>query len=325
MEYGFAKMEDKFYPPMVVVSITNVCNQRCIHCYHKTFKKDRSYSPNFMDVDLWMRICASIPTRYQKTILNIGCDGEPFLHPDLYMMLHYARSIDIAPINITTNGTLLNTSAAIDILKEGLIDVLNVSIDAFDEETYKKIRGGDLNHVLRNVMWALSIRESHSRASDMKVQVNIIDQPESGSEVEDFMHYWESKVDNVLVRTYYDATNVTGETGGNITGKQKEFPEEERWPCQQLWRRFNISDDGIAHFCVDDWHKKTAIGDLTSLPPRTIPGIWNSTHYNELRTLHLEGRFDEIPYCAKCTEWQGMRWDYDYFTAMEKMLGEKMI
>ena len=75
-------------------------------------------------------------------------------------------------------------------------------------------------------------------------------------------------------------------------------------------------------FCVDDWYNATRLGDLHDT---TIAEIWHSPAYEELRALHLQRQFDCIPYCEKCTEWQGMRWDYDYFLAMEKLLGKPLL
>jgi radical SAM protein with 4Fe4S-binding SPASM domain len=273
-----------------------------------------------MPTAIWCKICQEIDDARENVILNIGCDGEPFLHPDLLAMLQYARNYAIYPINITTNGTMLQSLSAHRIIAEGLVDVLNISLDALDADTYRRIRGGDLNRVLRGVLRMLTTREAFG--SDVKIQVNIIDQSEVDDELEAFIEYWKAKVDNVLVRIYYDATSVTGATGPNITGKQKDFPPVERWPCQQFWRRFNIADDGTAHFCVDDWHKVTAMGNIKESP---IAEIWQSAEYNKLRQLHMNRRFDEIAYCANCTEWQGSAWDYDYFVALRKLLGEKFV
>jgi len=221
---------------------------------------------------------------------------------------------------ITTNGVLLRGDLAETIVKEGLLDVINVSLDAFSRDKYQLIRGVD-NHekVYGNVHHLLELRNKFN--PKVKIQVNIIDQPEVCDELEAFINYWTPLVDNVMVRTYYDSTAITGAPGPNITGKQKSFETEERWPCQQFWRRFNIGDDGTARFCVDDWYNQSKIGDIRQT---TIKEIWQSQVYERYRQLHLARQFT-IPYCANCTEWQGMRWDYDYFVAMEKMLGKPLL
>ena len=64
--------------------------------------------------------------------------------------------------------------------------------------------------------------------------------------------------------------------------------------------------------------------DLDMNKKKTDYPIKNES-YNKLREYHLNGEQHKNKYCADCTEWQGMTWDYDYFVAMEKMLGEKFL
>ncbi len=320
MEYGFAREEHRIFPPMVVVSIVNMCNLRCAHCYYPKFASLPDYEPRMMEEKLWNRICDEMAD-YPWSMLNLGTDGEPLLHKYLVVMLRYAREKGLEPINITTNGTLLKGALADAIVKEGLVDVINVSLDALSEGKYVQIRGARMHgKVYDNTNRIIELRDRVN--AKLKIQVNIIDQPEVGDELDAFVAHWEPKVDNVLVRTYYDATHVTGGTGPNLTGKQTDFEPVERWPCQQFWRRINVSEDGTVRFCVDDWHNKSKIGDLHG---SSLAEIWQGEAYEGFRELHLSGDFEKITYCAKCTEWQGSRWDYDYFTAMEKMLGTECL
>jgi len=320
MEYGFASEIHREFPPMLVVSITNVCNMKCVHCHHRAFAKRPDYQPNYMGWEIWTKICDEA-SQYPWTILNLATDGEPLLHKQLVGMLRYAKDKGIYPINITTNGSVLTEDLAPHLIGEGLLDVINVSLDAHSPEKYHLLgRGERYWRVHRNVSWLVALRDKLNPS--VKIQVNIIDQPEVRDELDEFVRYWEPRVDNVIVRTYYDATHVTGATGPDITGKQKAFEDIPRWPCQQFWRRFNIVDDGVARFCVDDWYNRTKVGDLREA---TIQQIWQSEEYEQLREWQLTGQFERIPYCTKCTEWQGMSWDYDYFVAMEKVLGKKLL
>ncbi|MBL7196534.1 MAG: radical SAM protein [Candidatus Omnitrophica bacterium] len=317
--YGFSKPWHKYFPPMIVVSITNACNLRCTHCYYSKFVKLPDYHKSMLPWELWEKICKEMG-QWPGVIMNFGTDGEPLLHPRFLDMLRMARKYSIYPINVTTNGTIMDDKFNRIIVEENLVDIMNISVDAFTAERYRKIRGGSYEKVVSNVHNLISHR--NKSASPIKIQINIIDQPEVKNELEDFLNYWKKYADNVLLRTYYDATSETGETGPNITGKQSKFKDIVRWPCQQLWRRFNISDDGTVRFCIDDWFNKTRIGHLKT---QSIAKVWMSREYNQLRHLHITSQFDKIPYCAKCTEWQGMKWDYDYFTAIKRMLGKVFV
>ncbi|MBF0383807.1 MAG: radical SAM protein [Magnetococcales bacterium] len=319
MEYGFAAEKHRIFPPMLVVSIVNFCNLRCIHCYSPKFEQSEGYKRTEMSWEIWTKVCDEM-AQFPWSILNLGTDGEPLLHSRFLDMMRYAKKKGIYPINITSNGQKLSKKISEPIIKERLLDVINISLDAFTEETYKKIRGGNMKRVLDNVHHLIELRNTH--APDIKIQVNIIDQPEAEKELEAFKAYWQPKVDNILVRPYYDATSVTGSVGGNITGKQKIASDVERWPCQLFWRRLTICEDGQFCFCIDDWHNKSEIGNINRT---SIKDIWQGDTYETLRDHHINRRFSSVSYCSECTEWEGMRWDYDYFLAMEKMLGKNLL
>lgn len=318
--YGFAKDWHKRFPPMIVVSITNVCNQKCVHCFSEKFMESENYQKGFLPYEIWTKICDETG-KWPRVIMNFGTDGEPLLHPRFLDMLRYAKEKGVGPINITCNGTRLTKEFNQAIVDEDLVDVMNVSLDAIRPETYMLIRKMELAPIMNRVHDLIE-RNKQSGKTKLKVQVNIIDQPESHDEVGEFKEYWDQYADQVLIRTYYDATSVTGETGGNVTGRQAEFEKIDRWPCQMFWRRLNIGEDGNIRYCTDDWFNKTKIGDLHH---QTIEEVWTGEIYNYYRHLHMQKQFNKNPYCAKCTEWQGMKWDYDYFLAMEKLLNEKFL
>ena len=320
MEYGFDSDKAREFPPMVVVSITNICNQRCVHCHWPAFAARPDYHALEMPWDVWTRVVDEMAL-YPWSILNLGTDGEPMTHRRFMDMLRYARQKGISPINLTTNGVLLTPERARIILEERLVDVINVSLDAHTEETYRAIRGtGHFAKVHDNLLRTIELR--NELQSPVKIQVNIIDQPEAHGEIEPFRAFWEPLVDNVLVRIYYDATHVTGKPGPDMTGKQKPFEPVERWPCQQFWRRLNIAEDGTIRYCVDDWYNASGLANIRE---HSMREIWHGPAYEHYRTLHLQRRFAENPFCADCTEWQGMRWDFDYFVAMEKLMGKKLL
>jgi len=51
----------------------------------------------------------------------------------------------------------------------------------------------------------------------------------------------------------------------------------------------------------------------------SIEEIWKGGEYEVLRKLHLEGRYDEIPVCKNCTDWQASPWDYGYEYAIAQI------
>jgi radical SAM protein with 4Fe4S-binding SPASM domain len=270
----------------------------------------------FMDWNLYCKIADEVG-QHPGTIFNFGTDGEPFLHKRLLDMFRYARQQGVYPINIITNGTRLPDEVNRAICEENLVDLMNISIDSITPEGYLRVRGERFafEQVVGNVERFIEIR--NEVGSTVKVMVNIIDQIEVGGEAEKFKAFWEPKVDIVLTRNY----TASIDHNLRLQGRPKEhFEPVERWPCMQPFRRFNISHEGVARFCVDDWYDHSRIGDLRT---HSIAEIWNSEAYKELRQYHLERTFKH-PYCNDCTKWQGMRWNYNYFTAMDKVLSPQV-
>ena len=97
----------------------------------------------------------------------------------------------------------------------------------------------------------------------------------------------------------------------------------KRWPCPQLWKRISINSKGDIRFCVVDWDNKSVMGNIEN---NSIEKIWNNKNYNKLRSCHLEGDFKTSQsICEKCTDWQGMRWDWGYEKALEALRGDASI
>jgi len=263
-----------------------------------------------MDWDLYKKIVDEV-SQYPGTIFRLLGDGEPLCNPKFVDMLAYAKEKNISPVNFITNGLLLNETKASAILKTG-IEAVEISLDAINKDTYEKIRrGSNYDTVMRNAHNFIKLRDQLKAKT--KILVSIIQQRESENEYDDFVAYWTHRVDKVISRVY---TSI----GGLVdTSKIKIDNKGDRWPCPQLWRRLFINVDGLAEFCVEDWHDKTIVGDLNGA---SIKDVWSSSEYEKIRNCHLAEKFDEVPYCDQCLDWKARDWNYNYFHALNEVLGD---
>lgn len=306
-KYGFLNQRDKLFPAMIVMEITNVCNLSCVHCPYVLISNQKDYRPRHMRWDLYEKVVREV-AGHKGVLFRLICDGEPLMHPRFLDMLNLAKSNGIKPLNFITNGTLLNERMAGGVLEVG-VDVVEISIDALTKHTYDKIRrGSDFELVISNVHRFIEMR--NRKKSRTKIFVSIIDQKEAEAELKGFVEYWDKKVDRVLTRVY---TTIGGLVNDD---KLKIDPNGDRWPCPQLWRRLFINVDGFAEFCVEDWKDETIIGDVNK---QSIEDIWRSFEYNQIRTLHLERRFNEVEYCRRCKDWKAREWGNDYFYAVQQV------
>jgi radical SAM protein with 4Fe4S-binding SPASM domain len=247
-------------------------------------------------------------SQFNDTVLRFACDGEPMCHPEFLDMLVYTKEKNISQVTVITNGFFLHRKAAQKIL-ECNTDVVEISLDAINKDTYLRVRNGsDFGLVMDNVHRLIKIRDEMN--SNTMIFVSIIDQPIIKEELRKFKDYWQGRADKVIIRPY---TTVGGLI--DIAQQQHDNKTQERWPCPLLFKRTFINPEGLVKFCVEDWLDKTVMGDVKT---ETIQDIWHSDEYQNLRQLHLSERFNQIPYCKACLDWDKRDWNYDYFYALNE-------
>lgn len=136
-------------PFSIQIDVCSACNMKCEFCFHSDLESIKRNNIEFgiMSYETFTKVIDNIKATAEVKIkkLRLFKIGEPLLNPDLAKMIRYAKDAEIAEnIEITTNGTLLTPRLADSIINAGL-DILNVSVNAIDEASYRtKVRGGEL-------------------------------------------------------------------------------------------------------------------------------------------------------------------------------------
>lgn len=150
------------------ISVTDRCNFRCSYCMPaEIFDKNYAFMPKehlltFEEIERLAKIFVQLGV---KKIRLTG--GEPLLRRDLPVLVQKLLKIDgIEDIGLTTNGVYLVKYAAV--LKKAGLKRVNVSLDAIDDELFKKIngRGVSIKAVLKGIETA--------RTAGLKVKVNMV-------------------------------------------------------------------------------------------------------------------------------------------------------
>ena len=71
----------------------------------------------------------------------------------------------------------------------------------------------------------------------------------------------------------------------------------DRMPCPGLWKTPVIRWDGELMACCADVDHEIPIGNLRDF---RFDELWFGERMTELRLLHVQGRFEEIPKCWSC-------------------------
>ncbi|MDY6856462.1 MAG: radical SAM protein [Thermodesulfobacteriota bacterium] len=133
-------------PTVAGVFLTKRCNSRCTIC---EYWKNNEYSDE-LTFEEWKDVFDELKKTGVKMI-NFTADGEILTRKDSFEIMDYSKKLGFL-ISMNTNGLILNRH--IDRIIE--LDPLQVqiSLDAFSDENYKKIRGlsNGFTTVKRNIM-----------------------------------------------------------------------------------------------------------------------------------------------------------------------------
>ncbi|MDI6591492.1 MAG: radical SAM protein [Patescibacteria group bacterium] len=291
------------FPLMVVLSVTYVCNSRCIHCpYSNSDIREKYRDAQFMKPELFKKI-ADECGKYGAYIRLSG-GGEPLLHKDIIELIEYAKKAG-ARIGLITNGSLMSGKAAERIVECGT-DMIEFSADAGDKETYEKIRRGlNFDTLVENVKY--TVKKRNELKSPSKIIASIVNQKIVHDKLDSIVAFWEKIVDKVQVRKYLTWNILNPQETGDPT---PYLPPEKRIPCPWLFERLNIDTRGDVTICGEDIHFNYKFDNVLK---KTIKEIWLGDKFTQWRKLHLERRGDEIEICKNCPDWQYRSWVYNYW------------
>lgn len=304
--YGFQGHLSKEFPSQITIDVTQFCNLSCIHCPHSSFSKSESFSGASLDEDVHKKFIDEVATDgfgYCE-YLRYTANGETLIHPKIGNILAYACENSKTKVNVTTNGMLLDEKK-IAMLVECGVDAVDISIDAFKEETYSKIRvKGDLNIVRKNVLNL--IKAVKNQNSKLKVIVSFVEQPLNQSESVDFKRFWEeSGAYYVVIRKLHSAGGFKEQIKGDM---QESFKNIQRKPCLYPWERLLLMPTGEVGYCPADWAHQGILGDLKKT---TIKEIWQGEAMEKLRQAHLKNDFSNHKFCGQCPDWIYTKWPFE--------------
>lgn len=129
------KPEIDFVPPNFLATITNNCNLRCPSCLY-LLEDPGKFTPKYITPDDFRRILEKYNKGNKIRIIYLS-GGEPLLHPQIDELIDICKEYN-CEIGASTNGILVKSKLS-SLLK---LTSINVSIDAYNYESYEKYRGG---------------------------------------------------------------------------------------------------------------------------------------------------------------------------------------
>jgi radical SAM protein with 4Fe4S-binding SPASM domain len=285
------------------VEPTTSCNLQCPEC--PTGSRTLLRPKGHMDVKFFSKVTDQLSSHL--IYLTLYFQGEPYLNPDLFKMIAYARSRKLY-LATSTNGHYLNEISAEATVRSGL-NRLIVSLDGTDQATYSSYRiGGDFNKVTEGVRqiveWKRKLAVRHPY---LVIQFLVLSSNEHQKEAVKKLGY-ELGADEVQFKTAqfnkYKKGNPlmpsdkrysryrAGMDGGFILVKRIQNR------CFRMWGLTVITWDGVVVPCCFD---KNANHKMGSLAENDFKAIWNSDSSVNFRSKIRDSR-SAVEMCCNCTQ-----------------------
>lgn len=317
INYGFQKHLSREFPSQIIVDLTQFCDLACIHCPHSTFKKSGAFSGAHLDISLHKKLIDEVASdgRDVCQYIRYTANGEPLLHPRFNEIIEYAGKYANTKINVTTNGSLLTEKKAKTLLDAG-VNIFDISLDAYYNETYKKIRiKGDLKKNRQNVIGLINLIKKEKYKA--KLVVSYVEQPLNINETDLFKNFWEEAgADFVVIRKLHSAA------GAKTTIKKKmdlALADIDRKPCLYPWERLVITPEGDIGFCPAAW---TGESHFVKFKDTTIKEAWQSDFMKDLRKAHLDNNYSCHGFCGNCPDWANTKWPDEHGVNYSDMMAE---
>jgi len=143
-----------FIPPVFVVMVSDNCNLRCPTCLY-LLENPKKFFDSFISLENFSKVLFKYNKNKKARILWLD-GGEPLLHPDLDQLISICKEYNLNP-RVSTNGIFIKSK----LTSLAKLDYVNVSVDAYDYDSYKKYRGGTAEQFSLIMEGLRALKESH--------------------------------------------------------------------------------------------------------------------------------------------------------------------
>lgn len=211
-------------------------------------------------------------------------------------------------VELVTNGSPL-TPVRVKRLMDAGVDLITVSLNAANEETYNRVMVGLSWRQVTDNLDALSKMD----LSNVNIYLRFVREQKNREDLRVFRERWGDF--NLF---FFDVNNRSG----TVRNYQSKIMDYDRWlshlkrisashvypACPYVFSLMHILENGDVPMCANDWANREVLGNLRE---QSIREIYNSPRMNQLRELMAQGRFEDIEACRDCSfyhEWMKPVW-----------------
>ena len=310
LEYDLIDRVQEWYagPIMVNLATTNICNLSCIMCsLHSEEAKSKEQATDYfakkklLETDKVYEVLDFVGKYSINAGVGFIASGEPLLDNRLIDFIAYAKSKKIPIISVCTNGTLIEQKGE-ELFKAGL-NRMTISIDGATQETYRKIRGTDLEKVERGVRKCVEYaRAINANGGDIEMQLNcVLVNEEVIHEEKLYLEKWKEYRD--IIKNIYFTDLVISDTKGRRNKRDACFNKTYE-ACSYPWLGFQVDVYGNVSVCctMQDSSLREKLISIGNVYNQKVYDIWNSEAMRELRKENLRQQYSKFEICKKCVE-----------------------
>jgi len=315
--YLTKKPQANYYPPVVKIDLSPLCNLHCPVCVHASPKENSVLlaqqhfdSDHMMSVADFKKIIDEIKGKTQSVYLYLM--GEPFMHPHLCEMSQYANAAGLNVL-VSTHFSFKFPDKKIAEIAHSGITHLELSIDGATQEIYEQTRvGGHLDWVLDNLERLVAYKKAHNLVYP-KIEVQCLAFEHNRHQIP----MLRAKVKALGVDMF---TAEDGDVGSwaemaaenfNISGpKEDKLIPACNWPFAAMVIKYN--GDAVP-CCLFNMGKefskdKSLSMSLGNVFKDGVSGVWNNKAYQQVRryvskpSLINEDKSLEKNFCYGCPQ-----------------------
>lgn len=274
-----------------ISTVHGLCNASCIMC-----PIDEMPLKIIMPNDRFHQVLEKLKKHiHQMHMVSFVGMGEPLLDKGLEEKIIMAKEYGFQRARVITNASALTDKRARQLLDAGL-DLIIVSVDSIDPETYESIRVNlSFDKVIGNIKNFVKLRNDGGFDAEIHVRMIVVDR--NKNEVDRYIEYWKPIVDaskGDLVLSFPEHNWPLADPKGELG--QKLYPKTTE--CSYLSDRLTVQATGMIQLCCVD--NNADFFDLGNIFETDPIAVYNGETFSRCRELMTKGEIDKIDPCKFC-------------------------
>jgi len=316
-------------PYIYNIETTNYCNMKCVMCPRTMYMTRKNI---WIEDELFEKLTDRVKIHDQKNIENfwkwleseykqpvkeisengfyfsivsrhlvLHGFGEPFLDKKLIKRIELCTKKNI-PTYFSCTPATMTVEKAEKAMEAGL-GVLKFSLDAMDERKIQKIRGKKANFLvsINKILEILEIKKKKNlKTLLVPCMIDLATTQHDKEMHNDFLKFWSDKE----VFAYIKSQDNRWLYENDKDLKSKSHYSKQY--CEYPWLSVTVMADGKVVPCTQVSNNEIVLGNINE---NSLEEIWNGDKYQELRRMHVSGKF---PKGHKCNEKCDMKKLYQF-------------